>query len=861
MASEEDKKATGLAQWIYQRTDPWEKWRDTQYKDRWDSYYRSFRGFWIEQDKLNEAERSRLVPPELSQAIETMVAEIEEATFIRERWIDLIDDVSDEDPSDIEGITNIFLEDMDEAHVADAVSEAILNSAIFGTGILKIAVVKEKHPKVDTTGTLPGVIFEDVYVIKAVPISPRNFVIEPSASRLDDAVGCAHIFRVPLNVVQRRISDGTYYPETQLQEFSHTVEDTQSLGELEVHGGEGNGCKVTEWHGLVPKDMLKEYTKKKESSEYADVLGDQKTLDTTIESTKDYASDDLVEAIVTIINDTSVAKCVENPFLMGDRSVVAFQFDTVPNRFWGRGVGEKGYNSQKGLEAEIRARIDALKLSTHPMMGIDATKVPRGEKFGVKAGRNILTRGNPAEALMPLKFPPPDPHTFQQSQELREMLQRGTGAYDLPSQMANANRMAATSMSMVVGSMIKRSKRTLANVERGGLRPLVQKMLWRNMQFNPNRYPLRDYKFKVRGSMGIMAREFEQGQMVSLLSTVPGESPAFWMLMKGIYENSNIDDREEMIKFAESKLEQSQQPPPPNPEVELKKQELEFKMQEHKDKMNIDVRKLEHRDIEIRAEAKRDEGEGRMQTATSVLQLVKAESEGLSKQAKAMVDIATANEKKEGIRLKEYELALEELKIAVSTMSSSRSTETAAYNASSPAGTQVWNFPEIKTDAQRSEEEEAEVAKNETIVAGIQNAIFQSMPKGEPVDEAKIAELLSEVTVNSRGEKEQVIQAITAMKEQMARQGDSQQGEEEMVMQALASMREQISQQGLSTDSKLDEAAERGAKQQQQPPQAAPPAEPQDLTSAIERGSDGLVSSIAGRPAVRDSNGRLKGIT
>jgi hypothetical protein len=115
------------------------------------------------------------------------------------------------------------------------------------------------------------------------------------------------------------------------------------------------------------------------------------------------------------------------------------------------------------------------------MMAIDATKIPRGETFAVRPGRNILTQGNPAEALMPLKFPPPDPHTFQQTQELREMIQRGTGGYELPAAMADANRMAATSMSMVVGSMIKRSRRTLANIEREFLKPIVEKALWRYM--------------------------------------------------------------------------------------------------------------------------------------------------------------------------------------------------------------------------------------------------------------------------------------------------------------------------------------------------------------------------------------------
>ena len=63
--------------------------------------------------------------------------------------------------------------------------------------------------------------------------------------------------------------------------------------------------------------------------------------------------------------------------MMQDRPVVAFPWDVVPGRFWGRGVCEKGYNSQT-LDTELRARIDALSLTIHPMMAIDATRLPRG---------------------------------------------------------------------------------------------------------------------------------------------------------------------------------------------------------------------------------------------------------------------------------------------------------------------------------------------------------------------------------------------------------------------------------------------------------------------------------------------------
>lgn len=720
-----EEKDSELASWIMTKVSAWESWRDTNYQDRWDEYYRLWRGVWTEKDKSRNSERSRIICPELAQTVETMVAELEDATFIRERWVDVSDDVLDEDPTDIEEAIKRLLEEFHTNGVPDAISEAYFNGALYGTGIAKIIVDKVKEPAIDTNTDIPSISFKDKIVVKVVPISPRHFAIDPNARSIEEALGCAHIVKVPLTSVQKKISNGIYRP-VPLAPFFNSVEDVEELGEIGTFDQNSDACKIIEYHGLVPKRLLTKTETLFDTIETAI----EETVDTTVKPVKDSAADEtLVEAIVTIVNDSFVARAVANPFLMGDRSIVAYQHDTVPDRFWGRGVAEKGYNPQKALDAEIRARIDALSLSTHPMMAIDATKIPRGETFAVRPGRNILTSGNPAEALMPLKFPPPDPHTFQQTQELREMIQRGTGGYELPGAMSDANRMAATSMSMVVGSMIKRSRRTLANIEREFLQPLVQKALWRYMQFNPELFPMRDYKFKVRATMGIMAREFEQGQLVSLLSTVPPDSPAYWMLIKGIYTNSAIEDREAMIKIADQMIEQAMnpQPPPPDPKVELDKARLEFEKEKWLDERDLETRKLQQIDDGIQAEAKRDIGEGYMQTATAALQMVKAETEQLRAQAEAYKMMSEAQKAQIEASLAAFQAKLEGM-LAMKDASNPPQVEEHESETSKPDGTRtvkrVRKGPEKITstesepneteedDSESGEEMEVEAEKN-----------------------------------------------------------------------------------------------------------------------------------------------------
>ena len=633
-----------LASWVMERVNSWEEWRNTNYDTRWDEYYRIWRGFWTEGDKNRAGERSRIICPELAQAVETCVAELEDATFIRDRWIDVAEDVDDKQSQEqMDKYVRLLLEDYSEYGVTQAVSEVFMNGALYGTGIAKLAVERVEDPEITNSNGLPSIEYKKKYKIKLIPIAPRNFVIDPVARNIDEALGCAHILRIPLSLAQKRIADGTY-KNIRLYPYEEEIDRLGNLAEFSA-GNKNDFCKLVEWHGLVPKRLLP--SKEKLFDDLEDSIKQMETMDTTISAVGSItaeSNEEMVEAIVTIINNNEVARAVQNPFLFGDRSIIAYQHDTVPNRFWGRGVAEKGYNPQKALDAEVRARIDALALSTHPMMAIDAAKIPRGERFEVRPGRNILTNGNPNEALFPLKFMPPDPHTFQQTQELREMVQRATGGYELPAMVSDANRMAATSMSMVVGSMIKRSRRTLANIEREFLTPLVKKSLYRYMQFDAERFPMIDYKFRVRASMGIMAREFEQGQLISLLSTVPHESPAYWMLIKGIYENSSIDSREEMIKQCDQFLEQAMhpQPPPPDPKVQIEQAKLEFEKTKHNDLMNIKAVETWLDRQKTKAEFERAEAQEEFDKAMAVFEMIKAEGEKQKQNADTFNKVMTA---------------------------------------------------------------------------------------------------------------------------------------------------------------------------------------------------------------------------
>jgi hypothetical protein len=273
--------------------------------------------------------------------------------------------------------------------------------------------------------------------------------------------------------------------------------------------------------------------------------------------------------MIVIANGTTILKADENPFYLKDRPVIAFPWDVIPGRFWGRGVCEKGYHSQKALDTEIRARIDALALTNAPMMAMDATRMPRSLRgadggIQIRPGRTILTNGNPAEVLQPFNFGAVSDISFAQADSLQKMLQTATGAIDSAGIPGSINGEAtAAGISMGLGAIIKRHKRTLVNFQDSFLIPMVKMSAVRYMQLDPETYPVADYTFEVTSSLGIIAREYEVTQLVQLLQTMGTDTPMYPLLVEAIIENMNLANREELKQL----LQQASQPDPQQAEI------------------------------------------------------------------------------------------------------------------------------------------------------------------------------------------------------------------------------------------------------------------------------------------------------
>ena len=578
----------GLCEWLETLTLEWRHHYDGNYEDKHDEFYRLWRGIWQEKDKTRQSERSRIIAPALQQAVESAVAEIETASFSQAFMFDIEDSPSNPPPppqgqqpqngpqmpmpgmggglqqqptqAETIAVRDQLHKDLERANYRAAIGEILINAAVYGTGIGEL-VIEDSTEYVPATQPLEGMPQEASLVeygvqektrpiIKLNPVQPKNFLIDPNATCVSSAMGvCIEEF-VGIHAIEQLQESGVYRDV----EVGFDASDPDIDADSEITVQPLRKVRIKRYYGLVPTAQLKE------EGVDSDLLEDGK----------------YTEAVVVIANG-KILKAQANPYMCKDRPIAAFPWDVVPSRFWGRGVCEKGYMSQKALDAEMRARIDALALTTHPMMAVDATRIPRGDKFEVKPGKMLLTNGAPQEAIMPFKFGQVDQISFSQAQNLQMMVQQATGAQDA-AEMAKgpSSDTTAAGISMSMGAVMKRQRRTLVNFQESFFKPLLKKTAWRYMQFDAEKYPSKDYHFTVVSSLGVIAREYEVQQLAQILQVIPPNTPVHGAMIKAIIEHMNVTSKEKLLAV----IDASSQPDPQAQQMAQQAQQAQMELQQ-----------------------------------------------------------------------------------------------------------------------------------------------------------------------------------------------------------------------------------------------------------------------------------------
>lgn len=571
-----------LTSFVVDHTDRWREYRDQNFKDDWDKYERIFRGKWSAEDKQRQSERSRIISPATQQAVETRHAEVMEAIFGQGEFFDIKDDIKDVNGSkiDVEIIKNQLYEDFAQDKIRKSIDQIELMAEIYGTGIGEITVSKVKtyYPQqqpLDNNQVAFGVNESDRIAVKINPINPKNFLFDPNGISIDDCMGVAVERYISVHKIVEGIKSGKYKKvDVGTLYVDDSLEATQ-----EARNYQDDKVLLLTYYGLVPKEYLK-----KDNEEVVDVLGEAEIEFS--EDIDDYA--DMVEAIIIIANGNMLLKAEETPYMMKDRPIIAYQDDTVPNRLLGRGTVEKAFNMQMAIDGSMRSHMDSLALTSAPMMGMDATRLPRGAKFEVKPGGNFMVNGNPQEILFPFKFGQTDGQSMETSKEFERMLLMATGTIDSNGVVSQVSRDSG-GLDMATATIIKKYKRTLVNFQEDFLMPFINKAVWRFMQYSPERYPSVDVKFIPTATLGIIAREYEQKQLAFLMQTLGADSPLTPILMKGILSTSSLSNREQMI----AELDKAGQPNPQEQQIQMQEKQVQLGLIQAQTK-ELESKAMEH---------------------------------------------------------------------------------------------------------------------------------------------------------------------------------------------------------------------------------------------------------------------------
>jgi len=564
----QDQNEKDLVSFVVDHCDKWRDWRDTNYQTKWDEYERIYYGIWAAEDRTRDSERSKIISPATRQAVDNRVAETMEGFAGSGKLFEISDDSQDQDPVDVEVMQALLIEDTHNNAYLNNVSSIVKLAEIYGTGVGEI-LVKTELDRVPTTQNMPeqgiaevGVTEREKVSVKIKPINPRNLLVDPNADSVDESLGVGVEEYVSYHQIIRGIASGVY---RDVDVTPHFDDEDLEASQIESSHYQDDKVKVIRYYGLVPRELLEGSGEVEQRAE--ELFPDD-------EEKSNLA--DLVEAVIVIANDGILLKAERSPYMMEDRPIVIYRPEVRPGRFYGVGTVEKAYNMQKAIDAQLRSHMDSLALTTAPMMGIDATRLPRGMKFEVKPGKNILTNGNPAEILQPFKFGSTDASNYETAKGFEAMLLQATGTLDsaelVKSAASTAGQNNGMGMSLAMSAIVKKNKVAMASFQDDFIIPMVKKVAYRYMQFDPERYPMKDFKFTTMSSIGAIAREHEQQQLIGLLQTLGPNSPIVPLILKSIVATSGLLNKEQLMV----QLDQMSQPNPEAQQMQMQAQQAQM---------------------------------------------------------------------------------------------------------------------------------------------------------------------------------------------------------------------------------------------------------------------------------------------
>ena len=409
---------------------------------------------------------------------------------------------------------------IEESNGSSEIRNALLESALLGTGIVKgpFNFNKKLNKWVEDDNGERNYSPLEVRVPRIEFVSCWDFFPDPAATNIEECEYIVH--RHKMNKSQlRQLRNMPYFDEdairNALMDGPNYVErdyESQLKDDARVEDTYQNNFEVLEYWGIM-------------DAEYAREVG--------IELSDDI--DDLDEVQINAwVCGNRLLRAVINPFTPYRLPYHAFPYERNPYNFFGIGVAENMDDSQQIMNGHARMAIDNLALSGSLIFDVDESALVGGQSMESYPGKIFRRQaGIPGQSIHGIKFPNTAPENMMMFDKFRQLADEQTGlpSYSHGQTGVQSMTRTASGMSMLLGAASLNIKTVVKNLDDFLLKPLGESFFQWNMQFFEGSLDVEgDLEVRATGTNSLMQKEVRSQRLTMFLQTA--QSPAIAPFVK-----------------------------------------------------------------------------------------------------------------------------------------------------------------------------------------------------------------------------------------------------------------------------------------------------------------------------------------
>ena len=415
----------------------------------------------------------------------------------------------------------IIHDQIEESNGASEIRNALFESALFGTGIVKgpFNFNKTLHRWTEGDNNSRDYSPISVRVPRLEFVSIWDFFPDPNATSISEAEYIFHRHR--MNRTQLRgLSKMPYFNK-------EAIRECLMLGPNYIEKDYEQELKDdnrTDDYGASQFEVL----------EYWGVMDAEYCRQVGMEIPEEIDDLDEVQINAWVCNG-KMLRSVVNPFTPFRIPYQAFSYEKNPYSFFGIGVAENMDDSQKIMNGHARMAIDNLALSGSVVFDVDETALVSGQSMEIYPGKVFRRQaGVPGTAINGLKFPNTTIENMQMFDKFRQLADEQTGipSYSHGQTGVQSMTRTASGMSMLLGAASLNIKTVIKNLDDFLLKPLGEAYFQWNMQFLDSKLGVEgDLEIRATGTNSLMQKEVRSQRLTMFLQTAANPAVAPFIKM------------------------------------------------------------------------------------------------------------------------------------------------------------------------------------------------------------------------------------------------------------------------------------------------------------------------------------------